>query len=136
MKGGIKVKGLKELERDFVNGVKLIRDKNYEENCNGVTKYSLKFFKYLVKEGYLIPSEVYRADLIYDKKNWYRLVLHTIDGYRFSFHGVSFGYTGEGSRGSVEILQECGFKNVKRILQHREHFEEKDSIKLFKNIKR
>lgn len=129
----VKVKGTKQLERDFVRGVKLIRDKNYEPYANGVTKYSINFFKHLVDEGYLIPDEVYRADLEYDKKHHYRLTLHTIDEYRFSFHGVSFGYGGEGSRGSAEILKACGFNNYKRAFsEFRKHMNDHDIIRLFK----
>lgn len=130
------MKGIRLLEKDFlVNGVKLIRDKNYNSYCNGGTRFSLEFFKHLVDKGYLNVDEVYRADLNFHKKHWYSLTLHTKDGYRFSFHGVSFGYGGEGSRGSAEILKACGFKNYKRAFdEHRSHFEKADSMRMFKKV--
>lgn len=129
------MKGIRLLEKDFVNGVRLIRDKNYNPLCNGITRFSLQFFHHLVKEGVLNVNDVYRADFSYSKKHWYSLTLHTVDGYKFSFHGVSFGYSGEGSRGSAEILKACGFRNYKRpFMEDRNHYDKSDSYMMFKKI--
>lgn len=126
------MKGIRLVEKDFLNGVKLIRDKNYEPTCNGVTRYSLMFFNHLIEKGYFNTDEVYRADLRYHKKHNYSLTLHTVDGYKFSFHGVSFGYAGEGSRGSQTILERCGFSNSERVFNHRPHMNKTDEIKFYK----
>jgi hypothetical protein len=128
------MKGIKLVEKDFLNGVKLIRDKNYNPDCNGVTRMSLEFFNHLYNKGYFTTDEVYRADLKYTTRHGYSMTLHTVDGYKFMFHGVSFGYSGEGSRGAKEILEKCGFSNTHRVFDLRHHFHQSDEIKFFKRV--
>lgn len=126
------MKGIRLIKKDLQNGVTLIKDKNYNPYCQGVTRYSVMFFNYLVKKGMLSKEKVYRADLKYSQEHWYSLTLHTTDGFRFSFYGVTFGYVGEGSFGTAEILLSCGFNQVKRVFQKREHMASSDMIRLFK----
>jgi hypothetical protein len=127
--------GMIKVERDFINGVTSFKDKNYNPYCNGVTKQSLNFFDYLLEKGFFETKEVYRVDLKFSKKHWYSLTLYTIHGYSFSFYGCSFGYGGEGSRGSKYILDKCGFSKTDRVFKHKNHFEQSDMMRFFKRIK-
>jgi hypothetical protein len=116
------------LKRDIQRGVTHIKDKNYNLYANGITKQSLEFFKHI--EKYMSP--VKRAILQYDSKNWYRLKLFTITGQTVIFYGCSFGYHGEGSRGSYEILTKVGFsdKQAKKVFDRKDHFNKPDQLTL------
>lgn len=125
--------GQKILKSDIERGVSTIKDKNYNPYCNGVTKFSLAFFD---KVKHLL-TDTYKAELIYDTKHHYCLRVSTKSGLVVSFHGCSFGYSGEGSRGSVEILVKLGFtvKQCQRIFLYRNHMTVKfDKLTLFRRI--
>lgn len=124
-------KGKKHLLLDIKRGVKLIKDYNYKGYYES-TRSSLEFF-HNTKEiiQYL---EVEKAQLEYTRKHNYRLRIFTKSGHVFVFTGCSFGYTGEGSRGSKEILQELGFKpkQYNKVFEHRDHMTKDDKMTLRK----
>jgi hypothetical protein len=123
------MKGQNILKADLERGVMHIKDKNYNPWCNGVTKYSLIFFNHIMKNHGEKVGKVISAELKYDMKNHHRLYLKTENGYELSFYGCSSGYYGEGSRGSADILERCGFteKQIQRVFK-------KENFKVFKRI--
>lgn len=102
------------LKRDLARGVRFLNESAYNKNW-GVTKFSALFCLELKK--YIDFSLVYRVDLKLSSKHWYTVRLFTKDGYVIQLKGFSFGYYGEGSRGTLAILQECGFskEQINRI---------------------
>ncbi|MFR7936175.1 MAG: hypothetical protein ACLU4S_12405 [Clostridium perfringens] len=81
-------------------------DKEIIFNC-GITKDSLKFFE-ANKEAF---GEVVKAQMESNKmKIKYRLTLENKDKEKMIFNGgFSSGYQGEGCRGTLKVLKECGF---------------------------
>ena len=117
------------LKNDINRGVTTIKDKNYH-NMGGGTRFSLMFFD---KVQHLL-TDTYKAELLFDNKHWYRLRISTKSGLNVSFHGCSFGYFGEGSRGTVEILSKLGFsdKQCRKVFEHRDHMTKSDKRVLYK----
>lgn len=117
------------LKSDIVRGVKFINEQAYSNVC-GSTRSSALFIQQVAK--YINLSLVYRVDLKHNNKHWYTVRLFTKDGYVIQLKGCSYGYYGEGSRGTYAVMKECGFdpkKFEKRIFTHGA---EKQSIKFFK----
>lgn len=104
------------LRKDIDRGVKFINEQAYS-NIWGSTKSSALFCLELKK--YIDFSLVYRVDMKHTQKHWYTVRLYTKDGYTIQLKGFSFGYYGEGSRGSLAVLQECGFskEQIHRIFE-------------------
>ena len=123
------MKGQLVLKNDINRGVTTIKDKNYHE-MGGGTRFSLMFFD---KVKHLL-TDTYKAELLFDNKHWYRLRISTKSGLTVSFHGCSFGYGGEGSRGSYQILSNLGFseKQCRKVFEHRDHMSGSDKLLLFK----
>lgn len=74
---------------------------------SGITREALEFFE-LNKESF---GEVVKAQMEADKiKIEYRLTLENKDKEKMIFNGgFSSGYQGEGCRGTLKVLKECGF---------------------------
>jgi hypothetical protein len=108
----------KILKRDIERGVKFLSDIAYSP-AGGSTRGSTLFLLELKK--HIDLGKVYRADLTYvNGRKHYTVKLFTTDGYTIMLKGISFGYFGEGSRGSYAVLKECGFneKNFGHIFKH------------------
>jgi hypothetical protein len=105
------------LKRDILRGVRFLNEQSYS-NIWGSTKSSALFCRELRK--YLDFNQVYRVDFKHSQLHWYTVRLFFKSGYVVQLKGFSFGYWGEGSRGSHAILLECGFKpqQIKRIFDH------------------
>jgi hypothetical protein len=105
------------LKRDLQRGVKFINEQAYS-NAWGSTRSSALFCMELRKHMDL--SLVYRVDMTQTDKHHYTVKLYTKDGYTIMLKGFSFGYWGEGSRGSMAALVECGFtpQQIDRIFTH------------------
>lgn len=102
------------LRKDIRRGVRFLSDSAYSE-YSGVTKISALFVLELKK---LIDlKQVYRVDFKYSQKHNYSVWLFSKQGFVIKLKGFSFGYYGEGSRGSLALLQEIGFneKQIHRI---------------------
>jgi hypothetical protein len=104
------------LQKDIARGVKFLNEAAYS-NIVGATKSSLLF--YLEVKKCIDLSQVYRVELENSTRHWYSLKLYTRDGYTVLFKGLSFGFYGEGSRGTVAVLNDLGFgrKQIKRIFE-------------------
>jgi hypothetical protein len=105
------------LKRDIARGVKFLSEGSYS-NVLGSTKSSALFCLALKK--HIDFSLVYRADFKHNNKHWYTVTLHFRNGYVVQLKGFSFGYWGEGSRGSMAILKDCGFKDwqIEKLFVH------------------
>jgi hypothetical protein len=105
------------LKRDIERGVKFLSEGSYS-NVTGSTKSSALFCLALKK--HIDFSLVYRADFKHNNRHWYTVTLHFRNGYVVQLKGFSFGYWGEGSRGSMSILSECGFKDsqIVKLFDH------------------
>jgi hypothetical protein len=105
------------LKRDLERGVKFLSEGSYS-NVTGSTKSSALFCLALKK--HIDFSLVYRADFKHNTKHWYTVNLYFRDGYVVQLKGFSFGYWGEGSRGSMAILKHCGFKDwqIEKLFDH------------------
>jgi hypothetical protein len=105
------------LKRDIMRGVRFINEQAYSEAW-GSTKSSALFLLELRK--HIDFGKVYRVDCKHSQKHWFTVKLFTIDGYVIMLKGFSFGYYGEGSRGSQAALEACGFKpnQIKRLFDH------------------
>lgn len=119
------------LKKDIERGVKFLSEFGYSDKWGG-TKTSALFFQQVAK--YISLDSVYRADFIFNNKNWYTLRLFTKDGYTIQLKGMSFGYWGEGSRGSLAVLKACGFsdKQINKIFVFDNS--DKKSFKLFRRV--
>lgn len=117
------------LKNDILRGVSTLKDKNYHE-LGGISKYSGIFFD---KVKHLL-TDTYKAELLFDNKHWYRMKVSTKSGITVSFYGCSFGYGGEGSRMSAEILHKLGFnvKQCQKVFESRHHFSKPDKLVFFK----
>lgn len=118
------------LKSDIERGVKFINEQAYSNVC-GSTRSSALFMQYVSK--FVNLSLVYRVDLKYTpQKHWYTVRLFTKNGYVINLKGCSYGYYGEGSRGTWAVLTACGFnpkKFEKRIFAHGA---DKNSIRFYK----
>lgn len=105
------------LKRDIERGVRCINEQSYSKVW-GSTKSSALFLLELRK--HVDFSKVYRVDFKHNQKHWFTVKLFTKDGFIIMLKGFSFGYWGEGSRGSQAALVECGFKpsQIKRLFDH------------------
>ena len=105
------------LKRDIERGVKFLSEGSYS-NVMGSTKSSALFCLALKK--HLDFSLVYRVDFKFNNKHWYTVQLYFRTGHVVQLKGFSYGYWGEGSRGSMAILKECGFKisQIEKIFVH------------------
>lgn len=105
------------LKRDIERGVRFINEQAYSKIW-GSTKSSALFLLELRK--HIDFSQVYRVDFKHNQKHWFTVKLFTRDGFVIMLKGFSFGYWGEGSRGSQAMLIECGFKpeQIKRLFDH------------------
>lgn len=105
------------LKRDIQRGVRFINEQAYSKIA-GCTKSSALFLLELRK--YIDFGKVYRVDFKHNQKHHYTVKLFTTDGFVIMLKGFSFGYWGEGSRGSQAALIECGFKReqIKRLFDH------------------
>lgn len=106
------------LEEKVYNGVRDIVDKDIDPRCEGITKYSLLFWEE-VKEMFDIKYFI-RAETVLCEGDTIKLVLTRLTGERVTFCGVSSGYGGEGPRGALKILNECGFEGAGRVLYEEE----------------
>lgn len=104
------------LRKDIQRGVRFLNESAYSEIWGSTTGSAL-FCIELRK--HIDFDLVYRVDMTLTNKHHYTVRLFTKDGYTIQLKGFSFGYYGEGSRGSLAILQECGFsqKQIHRIFQ-------------------
>lgn len=120
-------KGIRIFTNDFNRGVKHFKDKNYSQYGSAG---SLRFFNYAKH----FITDVKRVVLLYDNKHWYRMKIITGNGYEFFFYGCSFGYYGEGSRTSAEILKQLGFKEsqIKKVFDLKDHMSGSDKLTLIK----
>lgn len=116
------------LKSDLQRGVKFLNEQAYS-NVSGSTRSSALFCLALKK--HLDFSLVYRVDFKHNTRHWYTVRLFFRNGYVVQLKGFSYGYWGEGSRGSMAILKECGFKDeqIKRIFVHGA---DKKSIRMFR----
>jgi hypothetical protein len=112
---------IKTLNADIKRGVKTLNDKSY--TYRGVTSYSLKFWSKV--RG--LVGQVVKAEFVEDYHG-YKLFLTTDKGYRVGLFGCSFGYWGEGCRGSAQVLKDCGFTNA----QIKKVFTKQSNFKLYK----
>lgn len=105
------------LKKDIARGVKLLKDGSYHYNT-GSTSSSLEFFKHVSK----YMSQAKKAVLKYSHKHGYNLSVFTMTGQQVVFQGCSFGYAGQGSRASVEILKALGFneRQVSKVMKNRD----------------
>jgi hypothetical protein len=99
------------LKRDLERGVKFLNEMAYS-NQGGCTRSSALFCLELKK--HIDLSLVHRVDFKKTRGHWFTVTAYTTDGYTIQLKGFSFGYWGEGSRGSMAFLKECGF-NDKQI---------------------
>lgn len=102
------------LKRDIERGVKFLNEMAYS-NAGGCTRSSAMFCLELKK--HIDFSQIYRVDFKKTRGHWFTVTAHTHDGYTIQLKGFSFGYWGEGSRGSMAFLKECGFSDtqIKKI---------------------
>ena len=120
------------LRKDLERGVKFLSETSYS-NANGSTKSSALFM--LKLKNLIDITKVYRVDLKYTPtRHWYTLELYTTDGFHIQLKGCSYGYYGEGSRGTYAVLRECGFSE-KRIQRIFEHGADKKSIRMYRRVK-
>jgi hypothetical protein len=105
------------LKRDIMRGVRFINEQAYSK-ITGCTKSSALFLLELRK--HIDFGKVYRVDCKHSQKHHFTVKLFTTDGYVIMLKGLSFGYWGEGSRGSQAALEACGFKpnQIKRLFDH------------------
>lgn len=105
------------LKKDIQRGVRFINEQAYSKIWGG-TRSSALFLLELRK--YIDFRKVYRVDCKHNQKHHYTVKLFTTDGYIIMLKGFSFGYWGEGSRGSQAALTLCGFKpnQIKRLFDH------------------
>lgn len=94
------------LRKDIERGVKFLSERAYS-NHSGCTRSSAMFCLELKK--HIDFNTVYRVDFKKTRSHWFTVTAHTTEGYTIQLKGFSFGYWGEGSRGSLAFLQECGF---------------------------
>jgi hypothetical protein len=121
----------KTLGNDINRGVKFLSESSYS-NALGCTKSSILFIMKLRNRINL--SKVYRVDLKYTPtKHWYTVELFTKDGFHIQLKGCSYGYYGEGSRGTYAVLKECGF-DEKRIQRIFEIGADKKSIRMYRRV--
>lgn len=121
----------KILRNDLARGVKFLSESSYSI-INGSTKSSAIFM--LKLKNLIDITKVYRVDLKKTTRHWYTLELYTKDGFHIQLKGCSYGYYGEGSRGSYAVLRECGF-DEKRIQRIFEHGADKKSIRMYRRVK-
>lgn len=117
------------LKSDIERGVKFINEQAYSNVC-GSTRSSALFIQQVAK--FVDLSNVYRVDLKHNNRHWYTVRLFTKTGYVINLKGCSYGYYGEGSRGTWAVLKACGFnpnKFEKRIFAHGA---DKQSIRFFR----
>lgn len=105
------------LARDIARGVKFLSEGSYS-NVTGSTKSSALFCLALKK--HLDFSLVYRVDFKKTNKHWFTVQLYFKNGYVVQLKGFSYGYYGEGPRGSMAVLKECGFndKQINKLFIH------------------
>lgn len=76
------------------------------DKASGITRFSLEFFD----ENADTFDDFVHAWFVYDKeKADYELHLEDKNGDEMILEGCSFGYGGEGSHGTMEVLQKAGF---------------------------
>lgn len=105
-----------------------LRDKEFT-GLTGVTRYSLEFWNEI--KGRI--SEVVKAEVFIDKKQNPRLVLTTVDDVKVVLYGCNAGYSGEGPRGTVQILKEVGFnpsRGLEEVVFNEETFTLRRKAKL------
>jgi hypothetical protein len=102
------------LRKDIERGVKFLNEMSYS-NHGGCTRSSAMFCLELKK--HIDLSTVYRVDFKKTRGHWFTVTAFTKGGYTIQLKGFSFGYWGEGSRGSMAFLNECGFskEQINRI---------------------
>ena len=117
----------KTLKNDIRRGVKHLSEHSYS-NLYGATRSSLEFIREAFKHDI---GEALKVDFKHTKKKWYTVTISTSKGYTVQVKGLSFGYYGEGSRGSKEVLEMLGFneKQQKRVFQPIEDYK---GFKVFK----
>jgi hypothetical protein len=100
---------MRQLAYDIQRGVKRLPEDAFVEGW-GSTYASLRFMNALRK--FINIENAHRAELKFNQRNWYTLVIHTRDGFELVFKGVSGGFHGEGPRGCYDILKVCGFNEA------------------------
>jgi hypothetical protein len=119
MKGQNKIKSIQ-----FVPGSHIV-DSEYT-GCTGGTKPSLQFWD-LIK-GRIKP--VVKARMMFNKTDWWRLILTTEDNVEIELTGCAGGFHGEGPRGTQQILKDCGFDEsaIEAVVFKQETFIMKRSV--------
>ena len=108
------------LGKDVARGVRFLNESSYS-NFYGVTRYSLEFVQYVFRKFEV--GEVVKVEFKTVKNN-YRVYITTSNGFTIVAHGLSFGYFGEGSRGSREVLELLGFseKQISKVFSRQSNF--------------
>jgi hypothetical protein len=111
LKGVEKMKGKIKIKKIEVKKGMYLRDKDFHGN-SGWTKGSLWFWNEIKKH----VGEVTKAEL---RQKPHRsldcyLILYTTKDIKVVLYGVNGGYSGEGPRGTEEVLKGAGF-NPKRV---------------------
>lgn len=117
------------LKRDIERGVKFLSEGSYSNVC-GSTRSSALFIQQVAK--FVDLSKVYRVDLKHNNRHWYTVRLFSKDGYVIQLKGCSYGYYGEGSRGTYAVLTACGFNPAKFEKRIFAHGADKNSIRFFR----
>lgn len=109
------------LSRDIKNGITVLEEKSYSD-MYGTTKASLLF--YLELKKHINMDNIYSAHFRQSENGNYNVILYSKDGYTIMFNGLSFGYYGEGSRGSMDILKDIGFtaEKVEQVATKQSNF--------------
>jgi hypothetical protein len=116
---------------DIRRGVKFLSESSYSNVC-GSTKSSVLFVAQVMK--FIDIKKVYRVDLKHNNKHWYTVRLFTKDGYVIQLKGCSYGYYGEGSRGTWAVLNACGFDSKKFEKRIFAHGADKHTIRFFRRF--
>lgn len=96
------------LKKDIKRGVKHINEESYNK-YHGITTFSVNFIQYVLNECNV--GNVSKVEFTKSYKNHYTVKFYTDLGYTIVGKGLSFGYFGEGSRASREILHQLGFSD-------------------------
>jgi hypothetical protein len=94
-------------------GIYSVRDIELYKNCGGITRYSTELYNVL--EELIGRDNFVRAYFVNDE-GIDVLVLQDHKQNDYVFTGLTCGYGGEGPRGTVKVLTDCGFST--EYLEH------------------
>lgn len=108
------------------HGVYRLLDSDLYEECGGTTRYSIELYDELVK---IFGRDYFTEMYFEDNAGILELVLVAYTGDSYVFTGLTGGYGGEGPRGSVKVLKDCGFNpnDVEYVL-----YEDAENLRLRK----